>query len=169
MTAQRHQRKPGWARIFVAFAGLGGFFGWLAAVPPGTAATTEYIVSDRYSGLAIGGFDPVAYFTDGAPRLGKGEFEYRHGGVVWRFRNAGNRAAFVADPEVYAPRFGGYDAVGIARGAAVPGDPRQWIVSGERLYLFYGPENQTVFAKNADRVIAAADKLWPSVRLTLSP
>ncbi|MGH6768171.1 MAG: YHS domain-containing (seleno)protein [Xanthobacteraceae bacterium] len=148
---------------------MGGFLGWLVGPPSGNAATTEYIVTDRYSGLAISGFDPVAYFTDGVPALGRGEFEHRHGGVVWRFRNAGNRAAFAANPEIYAPRFGGYDAVGVARGAAVPGDPRQWIVSGERLYLFHGPENQAVFAKNADGVIAVADKLWPSVQLTLSP
>ena len=71
---------------------------------------------DRNSGLAISGFDPVAYFIDGAASLGKGEFEASFAGAVWRFRNEGNRGAFMADPDIYMPRFGGYDPIGVARG-----------------------------------------------------
>jgi hypothetical protein len=56
-------------------------------------------------------------------------------GAVWRFRNEGNRAAFAEHPEVYLPRFGGYDAVAIARGVSVPGHPLFWTITGERLYL----------------------------------
>jgi hypothetical protein len=149
-------------------AAIGGLV-WLAGTPPGAAATTEYVVTDRYSGLAINGFDPVAYFTEKKPRLGKGEFEHRYAGAVWRFRNLGNRAAFAADPDVYAPRFGGYDAVVVARGSAVPGDPRLWIVTGERLYLFYSTGNRAAFAKDSAAAIAAADERWPSVQRTLSP
>ena len=77
------------------------------------AATGELVVVDRHTGLAISGFDPVAYFID-TPSPGRGEFEATFAGAVWRFRNAGNRAAFVADPEVYMPRFGGYDPVAVA-------------------------------------------------------
>jgi hypothetical protein len=84
------------------------------------AATTEHIVLDRNSGLAIGGFDPVAYFVDAAATLGRGDFEYGFAGAVWRLRNQGNRAAFIADPDVYLRRYGGYDPTAIARG----GDPR---------------------------------------------
>ncbi len=87
------------------------------------AATTERIVSDPGSGLAIGGFDPVAYFTDAAPRLGSSDFELSFAGVVWRFRNEGNRAAFIANPEVYMPRFGGYDPVAVAAAPAPPATP----------------------------------------------
>ena len=142
---------------------------WLAAARPGGAATTEYLVVDRHTGLAISGFDPMAYFIDGGPRLGKSEIELRHAGAVWRFRNEGNRAAFAAHPEVYAPRFGGYDAIGVSRGAAVPGDPRVWALAGERLYLFSTPENKRAFAAETPQTIAAADKRWPAVQLTLSP
>ena len=136
---------------------------------PTGAATTEFVVVDRNSGLAISGFDPIAYFTDRTAILGRGDFEYRHAGAVWRFRNSGNRDAFAADPDVYMPRFGGYDPLGIGRGAAVPGDPRVWLIAGERLYLFYSPENKAAFAADTGRAITAADREWPTVQLTLSP
>jgi hypothetical protein len=168
MATQRLGRKQGTPGILFALAAFEGL-SLLLGPSSSRATTTEYIVTDRYSGLAISGFDPVAYFTDHAPRLGKGEFEYRYAGVVWRFHNEGNRAAFAADPEVYAPRFGGYDAIDVARGAAVPGNPLLWTVKKKRLYLFYTRANQLAFARNADRVIAAATKHWPSVQLTLSP
>ena len=132
-------------------------------------ATTEQIVTDRHSGVAINGFDPVAYFLDGTPTLGKDAFEHTFAGVVWRFHNEGNRVIFIADPEAYVPRFGGYDPVGVARGVAVPGDPRLWLMSDERLCLFYSPEARNSFAVDARRVLTTADRKWPAIQLTLSP
>src|SRR6266508_3574524 len=140
MTAPRRQRKlaslglP--AGLLAAFMAIGG----LAAPVAIRAATTEYIVVDRNSGLAINGFDPVAYFIDGVASLGKGDFEASFAGAVWRFRNEGNRGAFIADPDIYMPQFGGYDPIGVARGVAIAGEPRLWVLSGERLYLFSTPE-----------------------------
>src|SRR5262245_55667822 len=99
MAARRHARKVAFGRAGIGAAALTLLWMLAAALPIG-AATTEYVVVDRNTGLAIHGYDPVAYYTDGAPVLGKGEFEHRHAGVVWRFRNSGNLAAFVADPEV---------------------------------------------------------------------
>jgi hypothetical protein len=139
------------------------------SIPATRAATTEQIVNDRNNGLAINGFDPVAYFIEGKAIPGEEAFELPFAGVVWRFHNESNRAAFVLDPEVYMPRFGGYDPVGVARGVAVPGDPRFWVMVGQRLYLFYGSEARSAFARDAERLIAAADGRWPQVRLTLSP
>lgn len=133
------------------------------------AQTTEQVVVDRHSGLAILGFDPVAYFSAAKPTLGKGEHEYRFGGAVWRFRNTGNRAAFIAHPEVYMPRFGGYDPVGVARGVAVAGNPSLWLITGERLYLFQNLETRDAFASEPERLIAAADRNWPAVLSSLSP
>jgi hypothetical protein len=169
MAAGRLARKTAFFRAGVVLAGAAAVVGLLASMGAGGAATTEYIVVDRNSGLAISGYDPIAYFTDRAAMPGKGEFEFRHAGAVWRFRNPGNRAAFAADPAIYMPRFGGYDPVGIGRGVAVPGDPRLWTIVGERLYLFYLPENQTAFALDSARIVVAADRQWPSVQLTLSP
>src|SRR5580698_5422920 len=75
------------------------------------AQTTERVITNRYSGLAIGGYDVLAYFIDARPELGLPDFEAAQGGAVWRFRNEGNRASFVAHPEIYGPQFGGYDPV----------------------------------------------------------
>jgi hypothetical protein len=60
------------------------------------AATTERVVVNRYTGLAIEGFDPVAYFVDARPAVGLPGFEVSEAGAVWRFRNEGNRASFAA-------------------------------------------------------------------------
>jgi hypothetical protein len=140
-----------------------------AAISNSRATTTEQVVTDRNTGLAISGFDPLAYFIDGAALQGSDDFEHAYAGAVWRFRNEGNRAAFIADPEVYMPRFGGYDPVGVARGVAVPGDPRLWLMAGERLYLFYTPEDRTAFIADVDALVALADSKWPQVQLTLTP
>src|SRR5580704_6494990 len=106
MTAARQQRKRYDAGI-IAFAAC---LLALAAIPPASrAAATERIVVDWHTGLAIGGFDPVAFYTDGRSRLGSPDLELPYGGAIWRFSNIGNREAFAARPDVYMPQFGGYD------------------------------------------------------------
>src|SRR5499426_4412464 len=140
---------------------------------PPQAAAAERIVVDRHTGIALGGFDPVAYFVDADAIRGKGEFEHAFAGVVWRFRNEGNRAAFAADAKVYMPRFGGHDPVAAARGVGVPGDPRLWLIVEGRLYLFFTPEAQAAFADNpkdlVKDLVETAGRNWPAVQLTLSP
>ena len=138
-------------------------------LPPALhAATTERVVVDRHTGLAIYGVDPVAYFTDRKPIVGKPEFEHRHAGVIWRFDNEGNRAAFVADPDVYMPRYGGYDPVGIARGLSTPGFPELWVVHNERLFLFYTKAARETFLENPAVVIASASARWTEVKSELA-
>ena len=133
------------------------------------AAVTERIVVDWNSGLAIGGYDPVAYFTDGKQMLGSADFELRYGGAIWRFCNVGNRAAFSARPDVYMPQFGGYDPVGVARGVAVAGKPSVWSIAGERLFLFYDQSWLEKFTADPERLLAEAKRKWASVASTLSP
>jgi YHS domain-containing protein len=173
MTTARQQRKSRAAAV-VAKMGLGfllssGLIGELRPLWPAQAATTERIVADPRRGLALSGFDPVAYFTDSKPMLGRGEIEYAFAGVTWRFRNEGNRAAFAEHPEIYTPTFGGYDPVAVARGVAAPGHPQIWAIVGERLYLFYNLEARNAFAADPDSVIAMAEKRWPAVVRTLVP
>ena len=131
------------------------------------AAVTEQVVTSPQTGLAIDGIDPVAYFTDAQPLAGRPEFEYRHQGVIWRFRNDGNKAAFARSPEVYTPRYGGYDPVAVARGVAVAGNPLLWTVSGQRLYLFYSSAARAQFAADPAKIVAAAEARWPTVSGTL--
>jgi hypothetical protein len=136
---------------------------------PAGAATTERVVVDRHTGLALYGFDPVAYFTDLEPLAGRPEYELSFAGAVWRFRNEGNRAAFIDRPDVYMPRFGGYDAFAVARGAAVPGNPRYWAIDHQRLYLFETPAARDAFAADPGEVLATAQAKWPELVKALVP
>jgi hypothetical protein len=143
----------------------------LAGAPLATLAggMTERIVVDRFTGLAIGGYDPVAFYTDAKPVPGSPDFELPYGGAVWRFTNFGNRAAFAARPDVYMPRFGGYDPVGVAHGVAVAGRPDIWLISGGRLFLFYDSHRLDSFAADPERIADTAERRWPAVLSTLSP
>ena len=138
MTAARQKRKRLCSVFAVGLAGLAAVLMALPAGPQGAiAATTERLVVDWHTGLAIGGYDPVAFFTDGRPLAGSANFEFRYAGAIWRFRNVGNRDAFAAQPDIYMPKFGGYGPIGVTRGVAVAGNPNAWLITGERLYLFY--------------------------------
>jgi hypothetical protein len=167
MTVARHLRKafyvPGVAALLVLLT----LTRPLAA--RGERVVAEPVVVDHHTGLAIGGFDPVAYFVEAEAVPGKGEFEYALADTAWRFRNEGNRAAFVDNPEVYMPRFGGYDPVAVAREVGVPGNPRLWLIVEDRLYLFYSPEARTAFAGNFKTIVETATRNWPSVQATISP
>ena len=170
MTARRRQQRP--ETHFARPAALIGCVFALAVlfqVQGIDAATTERIVTDRHTGLAISGFDPVAYFTDAVPRKGVEEFELPSAGVTWRFRNEGNMAAFVAAPEIYSPQFGGYDPIGVARGVATAGHPQLWVIHAKRLYLFQSAETRERFSNDPDAVTAVADEKWPEVERDLAP
>ena len=139
-------------------------FGVHAGLPHSAqAATTERVIANRYSGLAIEGFDPVAYFVDTRPMIGLPEFEASEAGVVWRFRNEGNRASFVAHPDIYGPQFGGYDPCDLARGVTFAGNPRFWLVSKQRLYLFGREENRDAFGADPQRFLREANARWPAL------
>jgi len=151
------------------------FFGLLAGILaanrpylPVHASTTERVVTNRYSGLAIEGFDPVAYFTDAIAVQGRPEFEAAGGGVVWRFRNEGNRASFAAHPEIYGPQFGGYDPTDLVRGVTCAGNPRFWVVVGNRLYLFSRETSRDAFAADPARILKEAVMRWPELEANLA-
>jgi len=88
--------------------------------------------------------------------------------VVWRFRNEGNRASFVAHPDIYGPQFGGYDPTGLARGVTVAGNPRFWSISGQRLYLFGREQSRDAFAADPKRFLLDASARWPAIVKTLA-
>lgn len=133
----------------------------LALAPATVQATpglTERVVSDPSSGIALFGYDPVAYFTDGAPVLGRRDIEAEWGGAAWRFVSEANRAAFLSSPETYAPRFGGYDPAAVSRGVVAAGHPLLFRIAGERLYLFRSAEER-------DHGFDArlAEHAWPAI------
>jgi hypothetical protein len=167
MTAARRRRKARAIGIFLLLAASVAVVATASGPRSSLAAMTERVVTSPHTGLAIDGVDPVAYFTDAQPLIGKPEFEFRYEGVIWRFRNDGNKAAFARSPDVYMPRYGGYDPVAVARGIAVAGNPLLWEVSGQRLYLFFSAAARAQFTANKDKIIAEAETHWPAVVSTL--
>jgi hypothetical protein len=122
----------------------------------------EAMLRDENSGLALQGFDPVAYFLGDAAVPGLPEFELVHEGLAWRFASAANRDAFLEAPQVYTPRFAGFDASGVADGRVVDADPRRFAVIGSRLYLFRNEENRRRFL--AEQTLRTkAQERWSTV------
>jgi YHS domain-containing protein len=115
-------------------------------------------------GLAIRGYDPVAYFRDRGPRIGKPEFQVRHGGATWRFASAEHKALFEATPERYLPAYGGFCAYGTSRGYLVKIEPEAWSIVDGRLYLNYDLGVRQTWLGRTPTYIARADANWP--RLT---
>jgi hypothetical protein len=153
-----------WAALAIALVG--------GASQPGTvwgSSITERVVVDWHTGLALYGFDPVAYFTDATPSIGRPELEYAFTGAVWRFRNEGNRAAFIDHPDIYMPSFGGYDPIGLSRNVAIPGHPQFWVISEQHLYLFHDAVDRDAFTADPAKYAVAAQRTWPSAMKALSP
>lgn len=160
-----------WANLvsFASVAPVWVSFGGLAGLPVAAqAAITERVVANRFSGLAIEGFDPVAYFTEARPELGLEDYEASEAGAVWRFRNDSDRASFVAHPDIYGPQYGGYDPIDLARGVTVAGNPRFWLVSGQRLYLFNREQTRAAFAADPSPAQRTANLRWPELEQTLA-
>ena len=113
--------------------------------------------------LAIEGYDPVAYFTIGKPVEGSAEHTYEWMGGTWRFSSQEHLRLFVADPERYAPAYGGWCAWAMANGKYAESDPRQWAIHEGRLYLNYSWFIQKRWQSNKERFIEEADEYWKSL------
>lgn len=125
------------------------------------AAAVEPVNTTFFGHLAIEGFDPVAYFTDGAPAKGSKEHQLEWRGATWRFVSAEHLAAFRAAPERYAPQYGGYCAWAVAHGDTAGIDPAAWTILDGKLYLNYSEDIQRKWARDVAGNIAAADANWP--------
>ncbi len=114
------------------------------------------------SGIAIGGYDPVAYFTEGIPVPGRPDIQLEWKGAVWRFASQANRARFEANPRAYAPQYGGYCAYAMARGYLDSADPRAWKIVNGRLYLVHSFEMFRIWARDIPGNLALAEANWPA-------
>ena len=128
----------------------------------GLASAGNPPVSMDDGGRAIRGYDAVAYFTDGRPEAGTAAFSLDWKGAAWLFASAANRDAFKADPERYAPRFGGYCAYAVSRGHVLVANPKVWSITDDRLYVFLGLDARSRWNKDVPRNIARATNNWPA-------
>lgn len=116
-----------------------------------------------FSNVAVGGYDPVAYFTDGRAVRGSTQHRIVHQGFEYRFASAAHLAAFRANPAQYTPQYGGYCAWAVANGYTAAGNPRNWRIVDGRLYLNYNDEIQQRWERNIPGFITSANTNWPSV------
>lgn len=126
-------------------------------------AAKDPVYTGTLSNLAVSGYDPVAYFTEGKPVEGSSAFEHKWKGATWRFANAKNLKTFKADPEAYAPQYGGYCAWAVSQGYTASADPGAWRIVGKKLYLNYNREVQQNWEKDATGNIVKANGNWPKV------
>lgn len=134
---------------------------------PDLPGLSELMQRDRRSGLALNGFDPVAYRSTGQATPGQSEHELIEDGIVWRFASAANLAAFRDAPEIYAPAFGGFDPVGIATGAIVDSNPQVFEIRDGKLFLFRSADSRARFAAEPE-LLRKAEQRWPSLLVTLA-
>jgi YHS domain-containing protein len=126
------------------------------------AQTTSEIYSTADG--AIKGYDPVAYFTAKKPVKGKKEFSYSWKGQTWFFASAENKKMFEANPETYAPQYGGYCAYGLSRGYKAKIEPEAWSVVNGKLYLNYNLDVREDWLEKQADYIQKADKNWTTVK-----
>jgi YHS domain-containing protein len=126
-------------------------------------ARSPEVYTGILSATAVGGYDPVAYFTEGKPVQGRKEIAFTWKGVTWRFVNEKNLEAFRAKPEAYAPQYGGYCAWAVSQGYTAKGDPNAWSIVDGKLYLNYNADVHKTWQQDAPGNIVKADKNWPKV------
>ena len=112
---------------------------------------------------AIGGYDPVAYFTQSKPVKGRGDFSYSYKGADWNFASQENLDAFKASPEKYAPQYGGYCAYAVSQGYTASTDPLAWTIVDDKLYLNYSKSVRQLWLREAKNNILKGDKNWPGL------
>ncbi len=138
----------------------------MTATAPALMTRRAYAMKSKvfiHNGLAIRGTDPVAYFTAGAATAGSDAHQSEWGGATWQFASAENKALFDADPEAYAPKYGGYCAFAVSKGSTASTDPEAWTIVDNRLYLNYSLNVREVWSEDIPGNIAKADANWPGV------
>ncbi len=126
---------------------------------PGTPSAVN--TTDR--GVAIYGYDPVAYFLEEKPVQGNADQKATWNGADWHFSSPEHKALFIEKPEKYAPQFGGYCAYGISQNTAADIDPNSWTIVDGKLYLNLNADVQNLWRSKRDSFIRAANTNWPEM------
>ncbi|MCZ4315066.1 YHS domain-containing protein [Comamonadaceae bacterium G21597-S1] len=133
-------------------------------LPAGLAqAASDPVYTGFFSNVAVGGYDTVAYFTENKPVKGDSRFSTSYKGAQWHFASQANRDRFIADPERYAPQYGGYCAWAVSEGDTASSDPTLWKIVDGKLYLNYDAGVQKKWEQDIAGHIRKADGNWPGV------
>lgn len=120
-------------------------------------------VNTSWTGLAIDGYDPVAYFTERKPVKGDRQFEHQYNGAKYRFASAANRDLFAKNPEKYAPQYGAFCAYAVSRNYTADTDPLAWKIVDGKLYLNYNAAAQKAWEVDVPGNIVKGDANWPGL------
>ena len=148
-------RRRNYMYIFVLAIGLAGAMLSARSLVDQIDKNTE--------GVALKGFDPVAYFTESKPVKGSQQFEYEWMGAKWWFANASDRDRFASTPKEYAPQFGSYCAWAVSNNYTADGDPEAWKIVKGKLYINYSKPVQKKWEQDLDKRIEDGVHNWPTL------
>ena len=134
----------------------------IAARAASLAAETASPVPEKR--VALSGYDPVSYFTEGHPEKGSVEYQASFDDATYWFKNAEHRAMFGADPDHYAPQFRSYCAILLSRGEKHEADPEAWVIADGKLYVFALKEGVPLFRQQTASVVEKATENWAKLR-----
>ena len=137
----------------------------LPALSVSAFAKTVKRFSQSGKQLALKGYDTTAYFDTGKPASGTNATVVKWKGATWRFVSEADAEQFRADPEAYAPQFGGYCTRAMSLGKEVPGDPEVWRIHKGNLHVFFAPKGGKFFDKDPDKMIKLAQAHWKTLTL----
>ena len=143
---------------------FGHFFSLVSVMVFSACSNSSEVYSDK-EGIAINGYDPVAYFTENTPVLGRSDLEYSWRGATWRFSNEQHLKQFQTEPDKYAPQYGGYCAFGLSNGYKASTSPDAWTIVDGKLYLNYNKDVRGEWLPKKDELIVKADSNWTAIRL----
>ena len=147
-------------RTIIAFATAIALTAGAAVVP--AAAGPD--VNATITGLALRGYDPVAYFIDGKPIPGDYRITARYNEATYRFASQEHKILFETNPVKYLPQYGGFCAFGAAQGVKVDGDPAVWKIVDDKLYLNLAPPVYDRWSANIPGYVKSANDNWPSLK-----
>lgn len=133
----------------------------VAALLAGPAAAEAQF---QVGGVALGGYDPVAYFRKQTAERGSSAYRHRYNGTTWYFASELHRDLFAEDPQRYAPQYGGFCAYAVSRGQLVPVDPHAWTIHDGRLYLNYSTRVREAWRADIERHLELAADKWDQLR-----
>ena len=139
-------------------------FGIAASTLLGSQGAWAQSASTPAPPLALRGYDPVAYFTDAKPVEGKVDYEITWDGQRYRFASARHRDLFKANPDKYAPQFGGSCAMNMSAGVRRESDPHNWVISNGNLYVFAGTRGLESFRQNIATNASKAETNWKTLK-----
>ena len=135
----------------------------LVVLLPALVMASENHINHQ-DGIAMHGYDPVAYFTVEKAVKGQASLSYEWSDAIWLFSSKQNRQAFIDNPEYYAPQFGGFCAYAASYGQFADIDPMAWSIVNDKLYLNYSLRVRKIWKPRAEEFIGDAEQFWPMMK-----